>query len=85
MERIPIWCSDNNNNFNIFNILILESEILRQAINDCGSMVRKYQFQEDKKDICSFWWKQIIQLTKKRKKVLKEEHRQAKEIADYFE
>ena len=48
-------------------------------------MVRKYQFEKDKKDICSFWWKQIIQLTKKRKKVLKEEYRQAKEITDYFE
>ena len=85
VERVSIWSPHNKNNFNTINKMILESEILRQAINDCGSMVRKYQFEKDKKDICSFWWKQIIQLTKKRKKVLKEEHRQAKEIADYFE
>ena len=85
VERVSIWSPHNNNNFNTINKMILESEILRQAINDCGSMIRKYQFEKDKKDICSFWWKQIIQLTKKRKKVLKEEHRQAKEIADYFE
>ena len=48
----------------------LESEILRQAINDCGSMIRKYQNDETKKDIRGFWWEQLIKLTKQRKKVL---------------
>ena len=43
VERIPIWCSDNNNNFNIIDKMRLESDILRDAINDCGSMIRKYQ------------------------------------------
>ena len=50
VERIPIWCSDNNNNFNIISKMRLESEILREAINDCGSMIRKYQDDETKKD-----------------------------------
>ena len=36
VERIPIWCSDNNNNFNIIDKMRLESEILREAINDCA-------------------------------------------------
>ena len=48
VERVSIWSPHNNNNFNTINKMILESEILRQAINDCGSMVRKYQFKEDK-------------------------------------
>ena len=84
MERIPIWCSDNNNNFNTINKMILESEILRQAINDCGSMIRKYQDDETKKDIRGFWWEQVIKLTKKRKKVLKQEHKDRKEVLDYL-
>ena len=84
VERIPIRCSDNNNNFNNVNKMRLESDILRDAINDCGSMIRKYQDDETKKDIRGFWWEQVIKLTKKRKKVLKEEHRQQKEITDYF-
>ena len=84
MERIPIWCSDNNNNFNTINKMILESEILRQAINDCGSMIRKYQNDENKKDICGFWWGQVIILSKKRKKVLKQEHKDRKEVLDYL-
>ena len=84
MERIPIWCSDNNNNFNNVNKMRLESEILRQAINDCGSMIRKYQDDETKKDIRGFWWEQVIKLTKKRKKVLKQEHKDRKEVLDYL-
>jgi len=84
VERIPIRCSDNNNNFNNVNKMRLESDILRDAINDCGSMIRKYQDDETKKDIRGFWWEQLIKLTKKRKKVLKEEYRQQKEITDYF-
>jgi len=52
VERIPIWCSDNNNNFNNVNKMRLESEILRQAINDCGSMIRKYQNDETKNCTC---------------------------------
>ncbi len=84
MERIPIWCSDNNNNFNNVNKMRLESEILRQAINDCGSMIRKYQNDETKKDIRGFWWEQIIKLTKQRKKVLKQEHKDRKEVLDYL-
>tara|TARA_B100000989_G_C19456560_1_gene434268 strand:- start:371 stop:568 length:198 start_codon:yes stop_codon:yes gene_type:complete len=62
----------------------LESEILRQAINDCGSMIRKYQNDETKKDIRGFWWEQIIKLTKQRKKVLKQEHKDRKEVLDYL-
>ena len=84
MERIPIWCSDNNNNFNTINKMILESEILRQAISDCGSMIRKYQDDETKKDIRGFWWEQLIKLTKQRKKVLKQEHKDRKEVLDYL-
>ena len=80
VERIPIWCSDNNNNFNIIDKMRLESEILREAINDCGSMIRKYQDDETKKDIRGFWWEQVIKLTKKRKKVLKQEFREREEI-----
>ena len=78
VERIPIWCSDNNNNFNNVNKMRLESDVLREAINDCGSMVRKYQNDETKKDIRGFWWEQIIKLTKQRKKVLKQEHKTVK-------
>ena len=84
MERIPIWCSYNNNNFNIISKMRLESEILREAINDCGSMIRKYQNDETKKDIRGFWWEQVIKLTKKRKKVLKQEHKDRKEVLDYL-
>ena len=84
MERIPIWCSDNNINFNNVNKMRLESEILRQAINDCGSMIRKYQNDETKKDIRGFWWEQVIKLTKQRKKVLKQEHKDRKEVLDYL-
>ena len=84
VERIPIWCSDNNNNFNIINKMKLESDILREAINDCGSMIRKYQDDETKKDIRGFWWEQLIKLTKKRKKVLKQEHKDRKEVLDYL-
>ena len=47
VERVSIWSPHNNNNFNTINKMILESEILRQAINDCGSMVRKYQFEKN--------------------------------------
>ena len=84
MERIPIWCSDNNNNFNNVNKMRLESDVLREAINDCGSMIRKYQNDETKKDIRGFWWEQIIKLTKQRKKVLKQEHKDRKEVLDYL-
>ena len=80
VERIPIWCSDNNNNFNIIDKMRLESEILREAINDCGSMIRKYQDDDTKKDIRAYWWEQVIKLTKKRKKVLKQEFREREEI-----
>ena len=62
----------------------LESEILREAINDCGSMIRKYQDDETKKDIRGFWWEQLIKLTKQRKKVLKQEHKDRKEVLDYL-
>ena len=61
-----------------------ELEILREAINDCGSMIRKYQNDETKKDIRGFWWEQVIKLTKKRKKVLKQEHKDRKEVLDYL-
>ena len=84
VERIPIWCSDNNNNFNNVNKMRLESDVLREAINDCGSMIRKYQDDETKKDIRGFWWEQLIKLTKKRKKVLKQEHKDRKEVLDYL-
>ena len=84
VERIPIWCSDNNNNFNNVNKMSLKSDVLREAINDCGSMVRKYQDDETKKDIRGFWWEQIIKLTKQRKKVLKQEHKDRKEVLDYL-
>ena len=84
VERIPIRCSDNNNNFNNVNKMRLESDILRDAINDCGSMIRKYQDDETKKDIRGFWWEQVIKLTKKRKKVLKQEHKDRKEVLDYL-
>lgn len=84
MERIPIWCSDNNNNFNNVNKMRLESDVLREAINDCGSMIRKYQNDETKKDIRGFWWEQVIKLTKQRKKVLKQEHKDRKEVLDYL-
>lgn len=80
VERIPIWCSDNNNNFNIISKMRLESDILRDAINDCGSMIRKYQDDDTKKDIRAYWWEQVIKLTKKRKKVLKQEFREREEI-----
>ena len=80
VERIPIWCSDNNNNFNNIDKMRLESEILREAINDCGSMIRKYQDDDTKKDIRAYWWEQVIKLTKKRKKVLKQEFREREEI-----
>ena len=62
----------------------LESDMLREAINDCGSMIRKYQNDETKKDIRGFWWEQLIKLTKKRKKVLKQEHKDRKEVLDYL-
>ena len=84
VERIPIRCSDNNNNFNIIDKMRLERDILREAINDCGSMIRKYQDDETKKDIRGFWWEQLIKLTKKRKKVLKQEHKDRKEVLDYL-
>ena len=84
VERIPIWCSDNNNNFNNVNKMSLKSDVLREAINDCGSMVRKYQNDETKKDIRGFWWEQVIKLTKQRKKVLKQEHKDRKEVLDYL-
>ena len=84
VERIPIWCSDNNNNFNNVNKMSLKSDVLREAINDCGSMVRKYQDDETKKDIRGFWWEQVIKLTKQRKKVLKQEHKDRKEVLDYL-
>ena len=80
VERIPIRCSDNNNNFNIIDKMRLESDILREAINDCGSMIRKYQDDDTKKDIRAYWWEQVIKLTKKRKKVLKQEFREREEI-----
>ena len=84
VERISIWSPDNNNNFNNIDKMRLESEILREAINDCGSMIRKYQDDETKKDIRGFWWEQVIKLTKKRKKVLKQEHKDRKEVLDYL-
>ena len=84
VERIPIWCSDNNNNFNNVNKMSLKSDVLREAINDCGSMIRKYQNDETKKDIRGFWWEQVIKLTKKRKNVLKQEHKDRKEVLDYL-
>ena len=84
VERIPIRCSVNNNNFNNVNKMSLKSDVLREAINDCGSMVRKYQDDETKKDIRGFWWEQIIKLTKQRKKVLKQEHKDRKEVLDYL-
>ena len=84
VERIPIWCSDNNNNFNNVNKMSLKSDVLREAINECGSMVRKYQNDETKKDIRGFWWEQVIKLTKQRKKVLKQEHKDRKEVLDYL-
>ena len=84
VERIPIRCSVNNNNFNNVNKMRLESDVLREAINDCGSMIRKYQNDETKKDIRGFWWEQIIKLTKQRKKVLKQEHKDRKEVLDYL-
>lgn len=84
VERIPIRCSVNNNNFNNVNKMSLKSDVLREAINDCGSMVRKYQNDETKKDIRGFWWEQIIKLTKQRKKVLKQEHKDRKEVLDYL-
>ena len=62
----------------------LESDMLREAINDCGSMIRKYQDDDTKKDIRGFWWEQLIKLTKKRKKVLKQEHKDRKEVLDYL-
>ena len=62
----------------------LESDILRDAINDCGSMIRKYQDDETKSDIRGFWWGQVIKLTKKRKKVLKQEYKDRKEVLDYL-
>ena len=62
----------------------LESDMLREAINDCGSMIRKYQNDETKKDIRGFWWEQVIKLTKQRKKVLKQEHKDRKEVLDYL-
>ena len=62
----------------------LESDVLREAINDCGSMIRKYQNDETKKDIRGFWWEQVIKLTKKRKNVLKQEHKDRKEVLDYL-
>ena len=80
VERIPIRCSDNNNNFNIIDKMRLESDMLREAINDCGSMIRKYQDDDTKKDIRAYWWEQVIKLTKKRKKVLKQEFREREEI-----
>jgi len=58
----------------------LESDMLREAINDCGSMIRKYQDDDAKEDIRAYWWEQVIKLTKKRKKVLKEEFREREEI-----
>ena len=84
VERIPIRCSVNNNNFNNVNKMSLKSDVLREAINDCGSMVRKYQNDETKKDIRGFWWEQVIKLTKQRKKVLKQEHKDRKEVLDYL-
>ena len=62
----------------------LESDMLREAINDCGSMIRKYQDDDTKKDIRAYWWEQVIKLTKKRKKVLKQEHKDRKEVLDYL-
>ena len=62
----------------------LESDMLREAINDCGSMIRKYQNDETKKDIRGFWWEQVIKLTKQRKKVIKQEHKDRKEVLDYL-
>ena len=62
----------------------LESDMLREAINDCGSMIRKYQDDDTKKDIRGFWWEQVIKLTKKRKNVLKQEHKDRKEVLDYL-
>ena len=47
-------------------------------------MIRKYQNDETKKDICGFWWGQVIILSKKRKKVLKQEHKDRKEVLDYL-
>ena len=58
----------------------LESDMLREAINDCGSMIRKYQDDDTKKAIRAYWWEQVIKLTKKRKKVLKQEFREREEI-----
>ena len=62
----------------------LESDMLREAINDCGSMIRKYQDDDTKKDIRAYWWEQVIKLTKKRKKVLKQEYKDRKEVLDYL-
>ena len=47
-------------------------------------MIRKYQDDETKKDIRGFWWEQLIKLTKKRKKVLKQEYKDRKEVLDYL-
>ena len=70
VERIPIWCSDNNNNFNIISKMRLESDILRDAINDCGSMIRKYQNDETKKDIRYFGGNKLSNLRNKERKFL---------------
>ena len=80
VERISIWSSGNNNNFNYVSKMRLESDMLREAINDCGSLIRKYQDDDTKKDIRAYWWEQVIKLTKKRKKVLKQEFREREEI-----
>jgi len=80
VERISIWSSGNNNNFNYVSKMRLESDMLREAINDCGSLIRKYQDDDTKQDIRAYWWEQVIKLTKKRKKVLKQEFREREEI-----
>ena len=72
------------NFFYIFDNIRFVFLFFREAINDCGSMIRKYQDDETKKDIRGFWWEQVIKLTKKRKKVLKQEHKDRKEVLDYL-
>ena len=84
VERIPIWCSDNNNNFNIISKMRLESEILREAINDCGSMIRKYQDDETKKTFVDFGGDKLSYFPRKERKLLKQEHKDRKEVLDYL-
>ena len=60
-----------------------ESEKISKLMNDVGDLIRKHQ-KENNEELHHYWWAEMTRLVKQKKKVLKEEAKQMKEVSDYF-